>query len=214
VLAAVFLYAMAIKPAGSALVAVEGIGSATPYPTSTPYRTATPYRTSTPYAPGIPYPTTGPLSTPQPTRAASSGTVWEQPVRVAPGVGPFSSTGCHLDIKNQNLNLDALVILAVSETSEIEKAIYVRANDSFSGSGIGTGTYYTYVALGLNWDALSGTFLYDAGRFRFKDAVVFDTCAGGMYGSYQYLEVTLNVGTGAGSESVGVSPEDFPRVAP
>lgn len=100
------------------------------------------------------------------------------------------------------------------KTGEIHKTVFVRANDSFNSSGLETGEYYIYIALGLGWDEQNNNFLYTALLSRFKDPLLFEECSGGIYGGYQYMDITLNVETGAGTAMTDVSPADFPDLAP
>lgn len=186
------------------LVSIQAAGTPTPYPTRRSYSTALPYNTSTPYPTALPYPTTGPMSTPTPIDA---------PYQVI--VRPSFFSGCSLTVKNQFPDLDGVVVLANHDSQVVVLAVYVRANDSVSTSGIDTGSYDTFVTLGTDWDALAGRFLNNSVYFRFKEPNVFDTCPGGFSGaSYQYLDVTLNYTEGSGSDSIDILPDDFPRLAP
>lgn len=171
---------------------IEFIGTSTPYPTHKPYPTDTPYKTATPYPPALSYPITGVLA------------------RVSTG----GYSGCELRIKNQIINLDSVIILSTVDTNVIAMTVYVRANDSLSTSGISTGTYYTYVTTGRDWDNHIGRFSNNAMYYRFEEQNTFDTCTSGLYGSYQYLEITLNITEGSGSDIVSVPPDSFPSVSP
>jgi hypothetical protein len=207
ILVIILFISLANLSGGSHAIAIESIGTSTPYPTRKPYTTAAPYNTPTPYPTAVPYPTTGALT--MPTKDIS-----DQPfVYVIPSFG-----GCRLRVKNQNIDLDSVVILSDVETNAIEVAVYVRANDSISESGISTGTYHTYVATGQDWDVITSRFINYADYFRFKDPVVFDTCPsfgyGFSYGSYQYFEVTLNITEGQGADIIIVAPESFPGYSP
>ena len=206
-LVVVFFVFLINQPNGSPLVAVEIIGTATPYPTQRPYQTARPYPTSTPYPLPVPYPTTGNLAKLAPETGAS-----RQPF--APSVPFSSSSGCELRIKNQNTGLDAVILLAEVDTNAVTTAVYVRASDAFTKSGISTGTYYIYVALGQDWDNLTGRFNTNAFYFRFKEPNIFNICSAGSNGSYQYVEITLNASEGTGSETVTVQPDGFPSISP
>jgi len=206
----IYFIALAIQPGGRPALAIELVGTSTPYPTRTPYRTGTPYRTPTPYPTVVPYPTTGALAPVAPAIGAS-----EQPfVPLLPHV----SGGCLLIIKNQNTDVDSVILLSNVDTNAIAAAVYVRASDSFSEWGIPTGTYYTYIAVGQDWDAIAGRFKNNADYFRFKDSVVFDTCPSSRYSiaypEFQYYEVTLNISEGSGSDTIYVPPDSFPSYSP
>ncbi len=66
-----FLLRMGGNPSvpSSPVVAIQAVGTSTPYPTRRPYSTALPYKTSTPYPTNLPYPTTGRMATPVPSQA-------------------------------------------------------------------------------------------------------------------------------------------------
>ena len=92
------------------------------------------------------------------------------------------------------------------------KSLYVRARDADSASGISTGTYYTFVMIGQNLDSVNSRFSQSAGYFRFQDPVVFTTCSSSLtFGSYQYLDITLNYKEGTGSDTISVPPDSFPK---
>ena len=206
-LGAVALFYLASQPGGLSAVKIEVVGSATPYPTRTPYRTASPYRTqiaypsATAYPTPAPYPTTGPIRGPSPTGH------FYVPL-------PYSlSAGCRINVKNQNTELDAVVIISSVDKGTTVKSLYVRARDSYSASGISTGKYYTFVTIGQNWDSVNSRFSQSAGYFRFEDPVVFTTCSSSLtFGSYQHLDITLNYKEGTGSDTLSVPPDSFPQL--
>jgi hypothetical protein len=200
------------QPGGSPAISVEIVGPQTPYPTQPPYATATrypapsAYPTSSPYPTTIPYPTTGPLT--------SSGAA-QYPWVSSLGNRSFTNGWCELNVKNQNIYLDSIVILADVDTNAIVKTVYVRANDSLlNESGISTGTYYIYVTMGMDWDGLSGGFMIDPVLIRFKDTVVFSACKNLSFGDQENITITLNVSEGTGSDTIYVPPENFPRLSP
>lgn len=207
VLVMMFFIFLGNQPGGRPAFAIEIIGTPTPYPTRNPYPTATPYKTATPYPPAVPYPTTGVLA----------------PVATAPGATrrsfepmftSFGSGGCELRIKNQIINLDSVIILSAVDTNVTAMAVYIRAGDSLTKSGISTGTYYTYVTTGWDWDHQTGRFSNYPMYYRFEESTTFDTCSSGIYGSYQYLEITLNITEGSGSDIISVPADSFPSVSP
>lgn len=205
----------AYQPGGKPAIAIELVGTSTPYPTRRPYPTAGFYETSTPYPTAVPYPTTGALATttPTPPPTQSEGLF----IRPSSPSIPLYFGGCSLTIKNQFTNLDSVVILADADTDTIEKAAYVRANDTFFTSGIAAGTYDMYVALGLDWDSATSRFMNNPSYFRFKDPAVFTTCPmfRSLYGGgWQYLTITLNTAESSGADISDLSPYDFPRLSP
>jgi hypothetical protein len=207
VLVMIFFIFLGNQSSGRPAFAIEIIGTPTLYPTSKPYSTATPYQTATPYPSAIPYPTTGVLA---PSVAAAGATK----LPFVPILPSFGSSGCELRIKNQNTNLDSVIILSDIDTNFIAMAVYVRASDSLSKSGISTGTYYTYVATGRDWDNNTGRFNNNAMYYRFEEPTTFDACSSGLYGRYQYLEITLNITEGSGSNIISVPADSFPSVSP
>jgi hypothetical protein len=206
-LAVIYFILLANQPGGRSAIAIELVGTSTPYPTRKPYSTALPYKTPTPYPTVIPYPTTGALATVAPTVSET------EPLFVFT-IPSFNFGGCRLDVKNQYTDLDSVVVLANVDTNASVAAVYVRARDSFSSSGIPTGTYYTYVAMGQDWEPITGRFIHNAAYLRFKEPVTFDTCSSGFFGSYQYLEITLHITEGSGSDTINVQPDNFPRLSP
>jgi hypothetical protein len=200
------------QPGGRPFIYAQMEDTSTPYPTRRPYSTAGPYRTSTPYVTALPYPTTGPLATIMPTPTGSSAL----PHYVAPPfISPLSG-GCDLIVINQYPDLDGVVLLENASTKKISKAVYVRANDTFSTSGISAGTYNAYVALGRDWDALTGRFRNHAIYQRFTDQDVFTSCPAiySIFSRRESLTITLNVSGGSGSASENVMPDGFPRLSP
>jgi hypothetical protein len=191
---------MVVQPGGRPAIAIEQIGTSTPYPTRAPYRTDIPYKTATPYPTAASYPTTGPFST------ATPG----QPFQIVP---PIFFYGCQLRIKNQNPDLDSVVILSNVDTNAIMAAMYVRANDSFNKSGISSGSYYAYVALGLDWDNTTGRFKNNAFYFRFEEPASLNMCPT-LYGSYDFYEIILNSADETGSNTIYVQPGSFPSISP
>jgi hypothetical protein len=212
-LLAVFILLRLIQPGGIPAVSVEIIGTTTPYPTRPSYRTATPYnQTPTAYPTRDFYPTTGALATPLPT-ATSPGTY------AMPEIQPYRSffdSSCELTINNQFNDLDSVVMLVEADTDLIVTSAYVRARDSYSTSGLTTGTYYTYVALGQDWDSVTRLFTDNASYYRFTAPVVFTTCSFNWspYSGYQYLTVTLNTTEGAGLDITNLLPSEFPGATP
>lgn len=203
-LCAALLIFFASQPGGLAAVKIEVPGPATLYPTHTPYRTATPYRTSTIYPTSTtyptraPYPTTGPLQRPSPTGFASLSYI---------GLG-----GCKVNVNNQNMEQDAVVLLSSVDKGLIVISMYVRAGEAFSGSSIPTGSYTIFVTLGKNWDSFTGKFNQNVYYFRFEEPTVFTTCTSGLYGSYQYVDITLSLKEGPGSNTISVAPDSFPKL--
>jgi hypothetical protein len=212
-LLAVFILLRLIQPGDLPAVAVEVIGTSTPYPTRPPYRTATPYnQTPTPYPTRDFYPTTGALAAPLPT-ATSPGSY------AMPDIHPYRSfldSSCELTINNQFEDLDSVVLLVEADTDLIVASAYVRARDSYSTSGLGTGTFYTYVALGQDWDSVTRLFTDNASYYRFTDPVSFTTCsyAWSPYSGYQYLTVTLNTTESSGLDITNLLPSEFPGATP
>jgi hypothetical protein len=203
-LTVIVIIALTGRPGGRP--AIEIVGTQTPYPTKAPYRTPLPYKTSTPYPTAAFYPTTGPVSTPTATPSTQHHYVPVLPF-------PDFLGGCELRIKNQNTNLDSILILSTVDTRAIAAAVYVRANDAFTYGDIEVGTYYIFVALGLDWDETAGRFSSYPSYFRFKDANTFSSCTHGYYGGYQYLDITLNYTEGSGSDTLAVLPDSFPDLA-
>jgi hypothetical protein len=189
VVVVILIIALRNQSGGSLPVAIRLVGTSTPYPTNTPYFTATAYRRPTSYPQATPYQTTGIL--------------WQK-----------YKVGCKLIIKNQNTSQDSVVILTDTKTSNPIAAVYVRANDSFTFTGFPAGTYFTYIAIGLDWDNSTSRFDHYADYTRFEEPDTFDACPSLNYGSYQYLEITLNLTEGEGSDTVYVQPDSFPSIAP
>ena len=206
-LGAIALFYLASQPGGLAAVGAEVVGSATPYPTRTPYRTASPYRTQTAYPSATPYPTRAPYPTTGPIRGVRPTGQFYVPL-------PYSlSAGCRINVKNQNTELDAVVVISSVDKGTTAASVYVRARDSYSTSGISSGTFYTFVTIGQNWDSANSRFSQNAGYFRFEDPVVFTTCSSSLtFGSHQTLDITLNYKEGTGSDTISVPPDSFPKL--
>jgi hypothetical protein len=195
---------------GKPVIAIEIVGTSTPYPTRAAYRTATPYNeNSTPYPTHAYYPTTGDLATAIPTQPSTGLHV------ITPYRFRSFTDSCRLIVNDQYDDLDSIVILVDKSTNLIMTSVYVRARDSFSTSGIPTGTYDVYVALGQGWDAATRLFTNNASYYRFQEPTTFDTCNSiALYSGYQYLTITLNTKEGAGSDIVNLLPGGFPGFIP
>jgi hypothetical protein len=202
-----WMISLAGQQGGSPAVAFELVGTSTPYPTATPYRTAALYRTPAPYRVALPYKTATiyPTDAPYPT----TGVIERPPQRFVPS---SLLGGCRLNVKNLHPALDAVIVLSKVDPQEIEKAVYVRSNDSFSESGIPTGVYYIFVSLGLDWDSHTNSFVNNAAYFRFKEPVTFDQCPYAVFQGYQYVDVTINP-EGERSNIIDLPPESFPSLA-
>jgi len=199
VLVMIFIISLVSQTGGRSVIAIEQIGTSTPYPTRAPYRTDLPYTTATSYPTAIPYPTTGAMST------------------AAPGQ-PFQwaldfKRDCQIRVKNQSTDLDSVVILSTIDTNVIVAAMFVRANDSFEKWGIPAGSYYTYVALGLDWDNMTGRFKNNASYFRFEEPTTFNTCLAG-HGDYDFSEITLLPAEESAPGIIYLQPESFPGIFP
>ena len=213
ILAVGLMIFIASQPGGLSTLAVELVGTQTPYPTQyplltrTPYRTQTAYRlstlfrtptlyhTPTVYTTQLPYPTTGPIR----------GRPKETPYRVV--LPPSSLTGgCRIKVINQ-ADVDSVVLVINAENENLISSVYVRAGESYNRTGYSTGTFYVYVAEGLDWDYFSERFTTNAVYYRFEELFEFISCSR-FYGSYQYLDLILHVREKTG-EAVNFVPEDF-----
>lgn len=202
-----YFISQANQPSGMLPVAIELVGTSTPYPTHTPYFTATPYYTATPYETPTPFKTPTPLMTPT----------------AYPTVVPYPTTGafrgpllyrfgaCELKVENNYLDRDAVIILANVDTNAIATAVYVRARDSLTHRWVELGTYYTYVELGQDWDNVSSRFKNNAETRRFEEPATFGRCDTSIYDS---LKVILNISSGSGKSTILVPANSFPRIAP
>ena len=162
-LGAVALFYLASQPGGLSAVKIEVVGSATPYPTRTPYRTASPYRTQAAYPTATPFPTRAPY----PTTGPHPGAAPNRPILHSPS-HHRGDWRLQDQRENQNTELDAVVIISSVDKGTTVKSLYVRARDAYSASGISTGTYYTFVMIGQNWDSVNSRFSQSAGYFRLR----------------------------------------------
>jgi len=201
VLGVVIFIALTSQASGKPVISIVLVGTPTSYPTFSPYRTATPFPFATPYPTVASYPTTGPIEKHQP------GTVF---------IHPYASLdGCLLIVNNQNPDLDSVAIFTDVSTQKIVAAMYVRASDSFTITGIQPGKYYAYIAEGLDWNEVTGLFKTNALYSQIVDPVKFDTCGwlySGIGGGYQTYEITLNTSGGEGVPAVILPPDHFPNV--
>ncbi len=217
---------MANQQGGRPAIAIEFVGTSTTYPTHTPYFTATTYEITTPYPTVAFYPTTGAIATRVPPTPTTCVTATLVPGKLLPLAPDFclslplyppnpilnSNSSCELLVTNQNTDLDSVVILSDVDTNAIMAAVYVRASDSFRKSGISIGTYYTYIAIGQDWDTITSRFKNNAIYLRYKESNTLSACSGGMYSSDQQLEITLTASIGSGSDTINVSPDNFPSI--
>ena len=207
-LVAVLFIFLPKQPGGMPAITIKIADTATLYPTRKPYPTASPYRTATPYPTAVTYPTTGVLAT-----VASIASASTPPFAFTVPTFTFPknnfNNNCELIVKNQ-YTVDSIVVLADVNTNAVVAAVYVRANDSFSTSGISTGTYYIFYELGQDWDGLAGRFTNYARYSRFKDPNVFDTCSSYLFHGYGSLTVILNFTEGSGLDTINVQPDSFP----
>ncbi len=123
-----------------------------------------------------------------------------------------AGSGCILHAKNQNPDLDGVVILAEIDTHAVVAAVYVRSNDSVSQVRIPAGTYQLFAGMGQDWDGWTGRFLTRANYFRFVDPVTLDSCSfsgSNLWGS-QRIDVTLNTADGTTSDTVPIAPDAMP----
>ncbi len=194
---------------GMSPIAIGLVGLSTPYPTQTPYSTATPYFTATPYN------TPTPFKTPTPAKTATVyPTVAHYPTTGALGRQLFLPVGtCQLTVENQYTIQDAVIILADVDTNAIGAAVYARARDSHTYRGVQLGTYYTYVALGQDWDSVTSRFKNNAAYFRAEEPNTFSPCGYSVFQKYYSLKVTLNNKQGSGTSTLFVDPDSFPSIA-
>jgi hypothetical protein len=210
-LVGVFFVFLLRQPDARPLLSIEFLGTATPYPTQRPYLTAAVYATARPYPSATIYPSALPYATSGPVAVFVQADLTSNH-QIPRKYNPMAN--CELRIKNQNKNEDAVILLVEEGTTISTAAVYIRANDSINKTGIPSGTYHTYITLGRDWDSLNGRFLTDPFYFRFKDPTTLTTCSAGYSSSHEYLEITLYITQGTGTEAEMVDPNDFPSISP
>jgi hypothetical protein len=101
---------------------------------------------------------------------------------------------------------DGLVVVAYDQAPVT--SAYIRANESFTFSGISDGVYYLYFSSGSEWNG--DRFTVNASYKRFDDAFPFETTASASTG----WSVTLHGVVGGTASASNVNPADFPGMGP
>lgn len=129
-----------------------------------------------------------------------------------------------LEIKNGN-KVDGVVVLArTTAPKKAVLAVYVRAKQSFSASGIPNGKYRIYYTLGKDWNAHTDGFLELTERGRFQGAANYSTSSwtsSWSDSSYRYTQqnvrytrytITLHGVAGGTADMLPVSEGEFPKL--
>ena len=109
-----------------------------------------------------------------------------------------------LSVDNGTAN-DGLVVIAWADGAALV-AFYVRAESTFTLTGIPDGNYWVYVASGQNWDETTHQMVTVLNYERFDDMFLFETDAS----SYTTWSITLHPVPEGQANTEPVDPADFP----
>jgi|GEM_PF-1170829 hypothetical protein len=122
--------------------------------------------------------------------------------RAALGPGQF---------KVQNDADDDVLVILTDKTSRPVVGVYVRGASEYTLEGIPDGIYTVYVASGDNWNGEQRMFSVVWEYWRFEELAQFKTESD----SYSVITVTLYASSQeTGSETMPLSPDEFPSLAP
>lgn len=111
-----------------------------------------------------------------------------------------------LDIDN-GTNLDTVAKLIINGTSVF--TVYIKANSSYTITGISDGIYWLAFAQGLNWDSVNKVFTEKNQYSAFEETFDFVTTEDDWYIYYPEFEVTLHPVVGGTAETSSVNPSQF-----
>jgi len=115
-----------------------------------------------------------------------------------------------MTVKN-GLEWDAVIILSKDDAShENVKGVFIKANETYTISGIPDGKFILYDTLGKDWDNKAGQFTITEERSRFEDTFSFET--NWNKGQYTTWQVTLYPVRGGSAQTTGVDEADFPKL--
>lgn len=110
---------------------------------------------------------------------------------------------------DNGLDLDAVAILSfVREPKNPLIAVYIRASDTFTITGIKDDAYILYFSIGESWDEKSKTFLEKVSYEQFGNQFDFVT----TLEEYTTWEVTLNPVFGGEADTFSISENNFPSL--
>ncbi len=122
--------------------------------------------------------------------------------RAALGSGQF---------KVQNDADDDVLVILTDKTSRPVVGVYVRGTSEYTLESIPDGVYTVYVASGDNWNGEQRMFSVVWQYWRFEEPAQFKTESD----SYSVITVTLYASSQeTGSETIPISPDQFPSLAP
>ena len=111
-----------------------------------------------------------------------------------------------LEVENGTAD-DGLVVITQIDGSAVI-AFYVRAESSFTLTGIPDGDYWVYIASGQGWDETTHQMASVVDYERFEDTFPFETDAS----SYTIWSITLHPVPEGQADTEPVDPADFPKL--